>query len=132
LSIAIVFVVLLATRAIMVYGMGALVHWRRRDRSADGSWRSLPWSWQHVILWGGLRGAVPVALALGLPTGSSTSSPVPSPQVQAGQALAGRDTLVGIVFGIVLISLLGQGLTVPVLLRRLGLAQSEPAREENS
>jgi NhaP-type Na+/H+ or K+/H+ antiporter len=122
----------------MVYGMGALVHWRRRDRSADGSWRSLPWSWQHVILWGGLRGTVPVALALGLPTGSSTGSPVPSPQVhrpgtgQAGQALTGRDTLVGIVFGIVLISLLGQGLTMPVLLRRLGLAQSEPAREENS
>lgn len=120
LSIAIVFAVLLAARAIMVYGMGALVHWRRRDRSAEGSRRGLPWNWRHVIWWGGLRGAVPVALALGLPVGPSTSS---------GPALAGRATLVAIVFGIVLLSLLGQGLTMPVLLRRLGLAQSKPAPE---
>jgi len=100
LAIGLAFAVLMATRAAIVYGLGALVHWRRGD---------LPWRWRHVILWGGLRGAVPVALALGLPTG-----------------LAGRDTLVALVFGVVLLSLLGQGLTMPALLRRLGLAQSEP------
>lgn len=90
--------VLLAARALIVYGLGALIHHRRRN---------LPRPWRHVIVWGGLRGAVPVALALGLPAG-----------------LAGRDSLVAIVFGVVLLSLLGQGLTMPALLRRLGLAQS--------
>lgn len=101
-----VFVVLLATRALIVYGLGALAHWRQRN---------LPWRWRHVMVWGGLRGAVPVALALGLP-----------------RSLAGHDTLVAVIFGVVLLSLLGQGLTMPVLLRRLGLAQGRANQEENS
>jgi len=75
--------------------------------------RDLPWRWQHVIAWGGLRGAVPIALALGLPAD-----------------LAGRDTLLIIVFGVVFLSLLVQGLTMPVLLRRLGLAQMGRVTEE--
>ncbi len=99
LSILIVFGVLMASRALIVYGMGALSRWRGRG---------LPSSWQHVIVWGGLRGSVPVALALGLPL-----------------TLAGRDNLVAIVFGVVLFSLLGQGLTIPSLLRRLGLVRQE-------
>ncbi len=49
-----------------------------------------------------------VALALGLPL-----------------TLAGRDNLIAIVFGIVLFSLLGQGLTLPPLLRCLGLVRQE-------
>jgi CPA1 family monovalent cation:H+ antiporter len=103
LAIGLVFGVLMATRAAIVYGLGALVHWRRGD---------LPWRWRHVILWGGLRGAVPVALALGLPAG-----------------LGWRDTLVALVFGVVLLSLLGQGLTMPLLLRWLGLAGNKPTPE---
>lgn len=99
LSIVTVFSLLLASRALIVYGMGALARWRKRD---------LPLSWQHMILWGGLRGSVPVALALGLPAG-----------------LSGRGELVAIVFGVVLFSLLGQGLTMPALLRRLRLIQPE-------
>jgi len=110
LSILVVFGVLMASRALIVYGMGALSRWRGHG---------LPTSWQHVIVWGGLRGSVPVALALGLPL-----------------TLAGRDNLVAIVFGVVLFSLLGQGLTLPSLLRRLGLvrqetgARAEPDKEE--
>jgi CPA1 family monovalent cation:H+ antiporter len=99
LSILIVFGILMASRALIVYGIGTL---SRRGKPGLLS------SWQHVIFWGGLRGSVPVALALGL-----------SP------ALAGRDNLVTIVFGIVLFSLVGQGLTIPILLRRLGLVQRE-------
>lgn len=36
--------------------------------------------------------------------------------------------MVAIVFGVVLFSLLGQGLTIPVLLRRLGLVRHETTR----
>lgn len=97
LSAGLVVAALMAVRALLVYGLGALLH----------RWRPLPWSWRHVIFWGGLRGSVPIALALGLPVG-----------------LAGRDQIVGIVFGVVLISLLGQGLTIPALIRRLGLTQT--------
>ncbi len=89
----------MASRALIVYGMGALSRWRGGR---------LPSSWQHVIVWGGLKGSVPVALVLGLPL-----------------TLAGRDNLVAIVFGVVLFSLPGQGLTLPPLLRRLGLVRRE-------
>jgi len=106
LLIAVVFVVLMAARALIVYGLGALAHWRGRN---------LPWRWRHVMVWGGLRGAVPVALALGLPA-----------------SLAGRDTLVAVIFGVVLLSLLGQGLSMPALLRRLSLGQSGQGPEEHS
>ena len=99
LSIIIVFGILMTSRALIVYGLGVMSRWMKRK---------LPLSWQTVIFWGGLRGSVPVALALGIPA-----------------SLAGRDELVAIVFGVVLFSLLGQGLTLPTLLRRLGLVTSE-------
>jgi len=101
-SIVVAVAVLLAARALAVYGLGALVH--RRS--------SVPRKWRHVIFWGGLRGAVPVALALGLPS-----------------ALPRHDELVAIVFGVVLFSLLGQGLTMPALLHRLGLVRDEAMLE---
>ncbi len=97
-SAGIIALVLLAARALIVYGLSALIHWRQRN---------LPRKWRHVIFWGGLRGSVPVALALGLPL-----------------SLTGRDELVAIIFGVVLLSLLIQGLTIPTLIRRLGLAQA--------
>jgi monovalent cation:H+ antiporter, CPA1 family len=97
-SAGLIAVVLLAVRALVVYGLSALIHWRQRN---------LPLHWRHVIFWGGLRGSVPVALALGLPL-----------------SLTGRNELVAIIFGVVLLSLLIQGLTIPTLIRRLGLAQA--------
>lgn len=97
-SAGMIVMVLLTARALIVYGLSALIHWRQR---------TLPRSWRHVIFWGGLRGSVPVALALGLPL-----------------SLTGRDELVAIIFGVVLLSLLIQGLTIPTLIRRLGLAQA--------
>jgi CPA1 family monovalent cation:H+ antiporter len=70
----------------------------------------VPRSWQHVLVWGGLRGALSMALVLGLP-----------------RDFAGRETLVAATFGVVLFSLLVQGLTVGPLLSRLGLT-GEAAR----
>lgn len=85
---------MIVSRAVMSYGLGAIGVARRR----------LLWSWSHVIFWGGLRGSIPIALALGLPT-----------------TLPGRDDLVSVIFGVVLFSLIVQGLTIPLLLRRLRL-----------
>jgi len=63
-SIVIMFGVLVVARAFAVYGLSALAHWRNRG---------LPWQWQHVIVWSGLRGAMPVALALGLAVQSGSA-----------------------------------------------------------
>ncbi len=64
----------------------------------------LPARWFHVINWGGIHGSIPVALALGLP------------------AIPQRAFIVNMVFGIVFLSLILQGLTMSPLVRLLGLS----------
>jgi CPA1 family monovalent cation:H+ antiporter len=64
-----------------------------------------------VVAWSGLRGAVSLATALALPL-----------ETDAGDALPGRDLIVFVTFAVVLVTVVGQGLTLPPLVRRLGLA----------
>jgi len=66
---------------------------------------NVPLDWLHVLNWGGLRGAIALALALSLP-----------------EALGpGRDLLKLMAFGVVLFTLLAQSTTIRPLLKRLGL-----------
>ncbi|HSR13401.1 MAG TPA: cation:proton antiporter, partial [Thermodesulfobacteriota bacterium] len=60
-------------------------------------------SHQHVLFWGGLRGALALALAMGLP------SSVPH-----------QEMIVSVAFAVVTFSILIQGLTMTPLLRRMG------------
>jgi monovalent cation:H+ antiporter, CPA1 family len=84
------FLIMLATRAVPVYGLLAL---------ADFRGTLIPWAWRHVTFWAGLRGALPVALALSV------------------SGLSGVDSRVSVVaYGVVLLSLLVQGgLFAPVM-----------------
>ena len=98
-------VAILVGRAIVVYGLlgtmsAALA--RLGDRGAASS-ATIPRPWLHVLFWAGLRGAVSVALALSLPPD-----------------LPHRELLQGIVFGIVLFTLIVQGTTSGWVLRRTG------------
>jgi Na+:H+ antiporter len=93
LAIAIALVV--AARAATVYPLSSLfakTHWAVGLRE------------QHVLWWGGLRGALALALALTLPVG-----------------LVGHDSVIIATFAVVTFSVLIQGLTMPVLLRWLRL-----------
>ncbi|MGE0441076.1 MAG: Na+/H+ antiporter [Gemmatimonadales bacterium] len=63
-----------------------------------------PPAWSAVLTWGGLRGSLSMVLALSLPA-----------------EFPHRDLLITTTFGVVLVSLLLQGLTMGPLLRRLGL-----------
>jgi len=85
----------LAGRALSVYPVCLLF---RQTRWA------LPLRHQHVIWWSGLRGALGLALALSLPDG-----------------LARKDQIVTATFGVVMFSIIVQGATMPMLLRRLNL-----------
>jgi NhaP-type Na+/H+ or K+/H+ antiporter len=69
------------------------------------SWSALRVSWrhQHILFWGGLRGALALALALGLP-----------PEVPA------RESIITMSFAVVAFSVFVQGLTMTPLLRRIG------------
>ena len=84
-------------RAAIVYGKYALM------RVAGSSvW---PGSWAAVLTWGGLRGGLSMVLALSLPADFSH-----------------RELILHMTFGVVLLTLLVQGLTIKPLLRRVGLA----------
>ncbi len=86
--------VVLAARAVAVYSCGALFHWSSLRVSAKH---------QMVMVWGGLRGALALALALGLP-----------------QDLPLRDEIVTVSFGVVAFSIFVQGITMRPFLRRIG------------
>lgn len=92
-------------RAISIYGLGSL--------SNAITQSDLPLPDQTVIWWGGLRGSVAIALALSVPVG-----------------FAGRETIIATVFGVVLFTLLVQGLTIKPLLKRLNLLGDQPVRQQ--
>lgn len=75
--------------------------------------RRLPRGWRTVITWAGLRGAVSLAAGLSLPGG-----------------LPGRDLLLTLTFGIVLFTLLVQGLSIRAVMERLGLVAEEASRHD--
>lgn len=91
---ALVVALTLAGRAIAVYATCSLFHFSR--------WR-VSWGHQHVLFWGGLRGALALALALGLP----------------GE-IEHREAIIAIAFMTVAFSVIVQGLTMTPLLRRVG------------
>lgn len=101
------FVAITVARALVVYGVIGL-----GGRLLPGRPR-LPDGYLHVMFWAGLRGAVAVALALALPAD-----------------LEGRELLTGAVYGIVLVTLLLQGTTAGLVVRRSGVlreVQGPPA-----
>jgi CPA1 family monovalent cation:H+ antiporter len=93
LSVAILLV--LAGRALTVYPTAALFS---RSKLA------IPMAQQHVLWWGGLRGALGLALALALPN----NMPM-------------HDEILVATFDVVVFSVVAQGLTMAPLLRALGL-----------
>lgn len=91
------FVAVTAGRGIVIVTVGALLS-RTRER--------IPRAWWPVLTWGGLRGGLSMVLALGLPAD-----------------FPNRELLVAMTFGVVILSILGQGLSMAPLLRGLGIVQ---------
>jgi CPA1 family monovalent cation:H+ antiporter len=77
--------------------------------------KTIPHKWKHILYWGGLRGAISLALVLGLP-------------VRLGLDASGQ--LLGMVFGVVLFTLLIQGTTMNWLVQRTGIIERREERDE--
>jgi len=77
--------------------------------------------WQHVtiVAWTGMRGVVSLAAALALPLGVSNGSPFP-----------GRDLILFLTFIVILATLVVQGLTLPLLIRWLGVEDDHSVERE--
>jgi Na+/H+ antiporter len=74
-----------------------------------------PWQYPTVIAWAGIRGAVSLAAALALPIN-----------------LPDRDLIIFLTFAVILVTLVGQGLTLPVLIRALRIPDDAGAEREDA
>jgi CPA1 family monovalent cation:H+ antiporter len=98
LPILAAFLVVTTARAVVITANRALVQ-PTRER--------YPWRWTPVLIWGGLRGALPMVLALAL---------------APGYAL--RDLIIAMTFGVAVLSIMIQGVTMLPLLRHSGLHEA--------
>ncbi|AKU90701.1 cation:proton antiporter [Vulgatibacter incomptus] len=73
---------------------------------------TVPLRWQHVFVAGNIKGALSIALALGLSEG-----------------IPYRHVLIDVTFGVTFVSLVGQGFLLPGVVRWLGLAHRDPVAE---
>jgi CPA1 family monovalent cation:H+ antiporter len=107
--LVVLLVAVILARGIVVAAVARILTWpsivRRTRRTLIAR---LPASWQLVLVWAGLRGAVSLAAALSLPT-----------------VLPARNLLITLTFGVVLFTLVAQGFTTRQLLSRLGLANEQ-------
>lgn len=95
------------------------------------AWQFVPWSlsrivdvgrwspgedWRENVLigWSGMRGAVSLAAALALPF-----------SLDSGAPFASRDLIIYLTVAVIFVTLVGQGLTLPWVVRRLGLGVHE-------
>ena len=97
----------LVTRAIVIFGLGNISNTIGKTK--------INLREQTVLWWGGLRGSVSIAVALSVPV-----------------VLTGRQEIIDTVFGVVLFTLLVQGLTTKWLLTTLNLIGDQPLRQEYS
>lgn len=99
-EIVIAWVAINVARALLVYGKIALMRLAKSEAMSA--------SWAAVLCWGGLRGGLSMVLALSLP-----------------RDFGHRDLILHVTFGVVLLTLVVQGLTIKPLLRIVGLADSK-------
>lgn len=102
--VAIAIGAILVARAVVIYVLGYI---------ANRLVRPISIKWAHVLFWGGLRGAVSIALVLSLPF-----------------ALESRLFLKTMAFGYVIFSLLAQGLTIRPLVNWLEITKVSDRRRE--
>lgn len=91
-------------RILSVYLLLAVIRWFDRP---------IPMVWQHVLFLGNIKGSLSMALAVSIPLN-----------------LTGRDMIIELVFGAVLFSLVGQGLSLPWLVKRLNISSISNAMQE--
>jgi Na+/H+ antiporter len=69
-----------------------------------------PWQTPTIVAFAGMRGGISLAAAIALPFEISPGIPFPH-----------RDLIIFLTFAVILVTLVGQGLTLPMLIRRLGV-----------
>jgi CPA1 family monovalent cation:H+ antiporter len=105
--------VLFLVRAVWIFG--TVFVWQR-VRGEPGAFACAV-----VLSWAGMRGVVSLAAALALPL-----------TLPSGGSFPGREALVIVTVTVIVLTLVGQGLTLPTLIRWLGLGKDAGLREEEA
>src|ERR687885_314866 len=109
--------VVVATRLLWFFTMPYLI--RALDRRPAQRARRVTARWRLVLAWSGMRGAVSLAVALALPV-----------TTDAGAAFPKRDLIIFLTFAVIFFPLVVQGLSLPVLIRRLGVSDGGADSDE--
>lgn len=100
-----------------VFSSTYLIRLLSRALGAPDPYRS--WQQVAVVAWTGMRGVVSLAAALSLPLQTNGGAPFPY-----------RDLIVLVTFVVILVTLVGQGLSLPLLIRALGLSSANEGQQE--
>ena len=100
-----------------VFGTTVII--RTIDRRPSQLERRVGASMRFIGAWAGIRGAVSLAAALALPFETDSGAPLP-----------GRDLILLLTFAVILFTLVGQGLTLPMLVRRLDIPAGQEQDEQ--
>lgn len=120
-STAVCLVVILI-RPVWVFGVAWGLRFFKQGLRPGESPSAVPPQSLVVVSWAGMRGVVSLAVALSLPQKMANGQPFP-----------GRDMIIFVTFVVILATLVGQGLTLPLLIRRLGVkAEGDVADKELS
>src|SRR6476660_3191979 len=118
LSVAVITAVVIVARFVWVFPATYLPRWlfppvRKKDPSP-------PWQWAFALAFTGVRGIVSLAAALAIPFATATGQPFPY-----------RDLILFLTFSVILVTLVGQGLLLPSVIRALGLAHAGHRERHN-
>ena len=109
----------IVARIVWVFPATYLPRWlSARVRARDPS---PPWQYPAAISWMGLRGAVSLAAALAVPTVTDSGAPFPD-----------RDLIIYLAFAVIIATLVCQGLSLPGVIRLLGLEDDGLAEKEEA
>jgi monovalent cation/hydrogen antiporter len=111
LSALLISAVIIAARFIWMYPATYLPRWLSPAIArADPSPR---WQWPFLLAYTGIRGIVSLAAALAIPL-----------TIENGQPFPHRDLILFLTYSVILVTLVGQGLFLPVVIRALGLVNA--------
>lgn len=110
-SAAIICAVVIAARFLWMFPATYLPRWLIPSIARDDP--SPPWQWPFALAFTGVRGIVSLAAALAIPLTTSDGGLFPD-----------RDKILFLTFSVILVTLVGQGLMLPTVMRALGLAHA--------
>ena len=109
--------VVVGTRLVWFFTVPYLI--RAIDRRPAQRARRVGARWRLVMAWSGMRGAVSLAVALALPF-----------MTDAGGGFPERDLIIFLTFSVIFFTLVVQGLSLPALIRRLGVSAGDADADE--